>query len=272
MNTTNANHMQQNTVSLNSPNRERLAFFDNRSANRYWWNNHSGARYLPPVLSSLSDTEWSILREWYEDTEKKFSSPGEISIPGISLLASLIAGNNLSSIVQCGHYVGYSTLLLGFLLRYMQNKHSLYSIDIDATVTTYTQNWVYSANLSDYVKLTVADSASSEQPTKAMEYLKKEPQLLFIDSSHRYSHTLLELELWFPHLAEGGFVVLHDASQFASEFDSSGEGGVYRAILEWSDRNNAKPFLINSFVQSTTPNRLIYRDGCGLAIFQKPIR
>ena len=253
------------------PSAVRAEFFAMRKANRYWWYNHSGAKYLPPALALLTEEEWSILKQWYDDTDKEFDSPGELSIPGISLLTSLIAGNNLSAVVQCGHYVGYSTLLLGFLLRYMQNQHSLYSIDIDPLATSYTQKWLDLAGLNNYVNLSVADSAAPDQPEKALSYFGQKPHLLFIDSSHQYCHTLRELDLWFPYLASGAFILLHDVSLFATSFDASGEGGVYRAILEWCDRNHVKPLLMNNSVRTTPPNELIYRDGCGLGIFQKAL-
>lgn len=264
-------HIQHQIKKTQVPSAVRAAFFETRKANRYWWYNHSGAKYLPPALALLTEEEWSIMKQWYDDTEKEFASPGELSIPGISLLTSLIAGNNLSAVVQCGHYVGYSTLLLGFLLRYMQNQHSLYSIDIDSLATSYTQKWLDLADLNNYVNLSVADSAAPDQPEKALSYFGQKPQLLFIDSSHQYAHTLRELDLWFPHLASGAFIVLHDVSQFATSFDASGEGGVYRAILEWCDRNHTKPLLMNNSVRTTPPSELIYRDGCGLGIFQKAL-
>ncbi len=36
--------------------------------------------------------------------------------------------------------------------------------------------------------------------------------LLFLDTSHLHDHTLEELEVWLPHLARGGTLLLHDTN------------------------------------------------------------
>jgi predicted O-methyltransferase YrrM len=246
--------------------------FASRAHNRYWWYRLHDAQYVPLIFRGLTDSEWSLMDEWFTDTEAKFPSPGEISIPGISMLAGLISGNGLSAIVQCGHYVGYSTLLLGFLLRSMGKFNSLFSIDIDPVSTEYTASWIEKAQLDVYVRLHLGTSADPSLPARATEYFGLPPQLVFIDSSHQYSHTLGELDLWYEALLPGGFMMMHDVSSFAQSFDTTKQGGVLRATTEWAGRRALQLFLINSFVdgrQST--DELTYRDGCGLGLLQKPL-
>jgi cephalosporin hydroxylase len=36
--------------------------------------------------------------------------------------------------------------------------------------------------------------------------------VLFIDTSHRYDHTVAEIEAWFPHLADEAVVLFHDTN------------------------------------------------------------
>ena len=37
-------------------------------------------------------------------------------------------------------------------------------------------------------------------------------EVLFIDTSHLYEHTLAEIDAWFPHLAERAVVFFHDTN------------------------------------------------------------
>lgn len=50
---------------------------------RYWWHRLAGADYVPPVYSDLNESEWAVLREWYDETDR--SGPiGECAVPLIS--------------------------------------------------------------------------------------------------------------------------------------------------------------------------------------------
>lgn len=246
--------------------------FRKRTHNRYWWYHLNDNDYVPPVISALSDAEWSLLDDWFTDTEAKFPSPGEVSVPGISMLDGIVGGNGIGAVVQLGHYVGFSTLMLGFNLRRMGRQRALFSIDIDPTVTDYTQSWVDRAGLGEVVKLHVADSSDPVAATAAAEWLGRPPQIVFIDSSHQYRHTMKELDIWYDRLAPGGLLCLHDTSAFAQGFDPSGEGGVLRAAQEWGAGRNM--ILLNNFVGESGipggPNRLAYKDGCGFGLVQKP--
>lgn len=245
--------------------------FKTRSHNRYWWYRSSGADYVPLVFSVLQDDEWAVLEEWFDDSETRYDSTGECNIPPLSLLYGLINGNNISRIVQLGHFIGFSTLVLGFALRAMGHRQALFSIDIDPSCTGYASGWVDKAGLGEQVRLTVSDSAAADMPAQARAYLDGKPQLVFIDSSHQYEHTLRELDLWFDHLAPGGLLVLHDASPFAAQYDAAQGGGVIAALREWLSRRGLAGLAVNEFCDGTQPvEALTYRDACGLAIIQKP--
>lgn len=245
--------------------------FRGRPHSRYWWFRARGTDYVPPVFANLTDEEWGIIEAWYEDTEQKFENPGEVGIPGLSLLAGLIAGNGISSIVQCGHYIGFSTLFLAFLTRRMGKRKSIFSIDIDPDVTDYTATWLRRGGLEDYVRLHIGNSSSLEAKDVAQQWLQKPPELVFIDSSHQFSHTLEELDLWYDALIPGGFLCLHDTSAFAQTFDTTGRGGVLAAADKWISERQIPAILINRFVDGTQSfDKLTYRDGCGFGIIQKP--
>jgi predicted O-methyltransferase YrrM len=223
------------------------------------------------LYSFLSPEEWDILRAWYQDTEEK-EMIGEMGVPLASLLQGFIMGSGVHRIVQCGHYSGYSTLLLGFMLRHMGRTASLYSIDIDPYVTAYTQGWVDRAGLNDIVHLEIADSSDPSLPAKAREYLGGDLQVIVVDSSHQYAHTFAELELWYDALTPLGVMFLHDISDFARSFDATGGGGVKQALEEWAPRRAISLCSLNSDIGPKSTGILpIYGDGCGVGILQKRV-
>lgn len=65
--------------------------------------------------------------------------------------------------------------------------------------------------------------------------------VLFVDTSHRYEHTVAEIEAWFPHLADDAVVLFHDTNMrhvYRRESRTVGlspnnDRGVIRAIEEY---------------------------------------
>ena len=40
------------------------------SGPRYWWHRLPGMDFVPPIYSDLSEAEWKIMQEWYEETDR----------------------------------------------------------------------------------------------------------------------------------------------------------------------------------------------------------
>lgn len=245
--------------------------FGERRESRYWWFRTKGRDYVPPVYSFLTDDEWTLLDSWYTATDSRFSHTGECNVPAISFLQGLVMGSNIGRVVQLGHFVGYSTLLLGFMMRHMGRTKAVYSIDISQEASDYTSEWVSRADLEDYVRIHVSDSSAPGAAVGAIAYLGVQPDLVFIDSSHGYTHTLRELDLWFEQVRVGGLIVMHDTSVFAAQFDPDRAGGVPRALSEWVERRRVPSMLLNAGARpGIQGDALIYGDPCGLGIIQKP--
>lgn len=253
------------------PSEERSLKFMSRTGPRYGW--FRVCSYVPPTLSYLTKEEWQLILDWFDDTEKK-KLIGEAGQTIMNLLQGFIMGNNVCRIVQCGHYSGFSSIMIGYMLKKMGHKNGLLSFDIDANVTKYANEWIKKAGLSDYVSLVVNDSAHQSNPTLSKEYLGGKPQLVFIDSSHQYEHTLKELDLWYNELEYGGFLILHDVSTIAQDYDTTKKGGVKRAIDEWSAKNKVAiikifPRILQNEKRSKDESDLTWLDPCGVAIIQK---
>lgn len=251
--------------------RRSLAFRE-RAHDRFWWHKLDATAYEPPLYAGLTRGEWKLFEEWYDRTQED-GRIGEINVPAMSLVHGLVGGNGIRRIVQLGHYCGYSTLLLGFQLRAMDARPGLISFDIDRDATTFTRQWVARAGLEPWVDARQGDSGDPASAEAALERLGGPPELLLVDSSHAYRHTLAELDLWAPRLAPGGLMLLHGAGAFSDEFDATGEGGVRRALAEWLGRNDEfAGTTVNPAVErGTDGNELTYKDACGLALVQRAL-
>jgi predicted O-methyltransferase YrrM len=244
--------------------------WENNPAGRYWWHRLPGMNFVPPIYSDLTEEEWELLCKWYEETDKS-GSIGECAVPFISFLHGLVMGNRAARIVQLGTCSGYSALLLGFMLRRMNVGRGLFSIDIDPPMCATSRHWIERAGLAPYVHIAQLDSTDPKTPQVADDFLDGAPELIIIDSSHEYESTLLELDLWYPALAPGGLMVLHDVSRFAANFDVTKQGGVGRAFMEWRKAHGeAETFSLNSDARSMDLPRPFYKDACGIGLIHKP--
>jgi len=246
--------------------------FSSSTEPRFWWHRLPGNDYVPPVYASLTDDEWRLMEEWYADTSRQ-NLIGECAVPVMSLLQGFVLGSNVRRIVQLGTHSGYSALLLGFFLRRSKASCGLISFEIGERLCAYTRTWLERAGLSDYVHVEHRSSLDPSSTAVARDYLVGSPQLVFVDSSHEYGSTLAELESWYPELAPGGLMVLHDTSEFAASFDVTRQGGVRRALREWRQLHpDVETFSLNHDVPAMESPDMVYQDFCGAGLIQKPYR
>ena len=211
-----------------------------------------------------------MLREWYAETDR--SGPvGECAVPLISLLHGLVMGNQIGRIAQLGTSAGYSALLLGWMLRRMNARRGLFSLDLDPAMCELSRRWIARADLEDFVEIAEGSSLDPGSIEAARKYLNGDPELVILDSSHEYQSTFAELDLWYGAVAPGGLLVLHDVSKFATEFDVTREGGVRRAFAEWRKIHpEAETLSLNSDSRSMEAARPLYKDACGVGLIHKP--
>ena len=237
---------------------------------RYWWHRLPGNDYVPPIYAELSEEEWNVLRDWYAETDRN-GPIGECAVPLMSLLHGLVTGNRLTRIVQLGTCAGYSALLLAWMLRRMDAPRGLFTLDLDPAMCDLSRRWIRRAGLEDFVEVVEGSSLDPASIEGARKYFESAPQLIIVDSSHEYRSTLAELELWYPLLAPGGVLVLHDVSEFAAGFDVTGEGGVRRAFAEWRKAHtDVETFSLNENSRSMDAGRPAYQDACGAGLIHKP--
>jgi predicted O-methyltransferase YrrM len=249
----------------------RFLAFSTSTEPRLWWHRLPRSNYVPPIYASLTDQEWQLLQNWFEETTRQ-NLIGECVVPIMSVLHGLVMGSGIHRIVQLGTHAGYSALLLGFSLRQMHAQHGLFSFEIDEPLCRFARAWLERAGLSSVVKVELRSSLDSASPQLAGDYLGGAPELVFLDSSHEYRQTLDELEAWYPALAPGGLIVLHDTSEFAASFDVTQQGGVRRALREWREAHPAVEVIsLNRNVPAMETPQMVYQDFCGAGLIQKPV-
>ncbi len=249
---------------------ERSRRWTHNSGARYWWHRLPGMDFVPPIYSDLSEAEWEIMRAWYEETDRS-GLIGECAVPLSSLLHGLVMGNRIARIVQLGTCSGYSSLLLGFMLRRMNAPHGLFTLDIDPELCALTRRWLERAGLTNFVTVAEGNSLDPTQLAAAQRRFGGAPEMILLDSSHEYLATVQELDLWYPALQTGGLFLLHDVSLFAAGFDVTAQGGVRRAFDEWRQKNpQAEAILLNGESRSMDLPRPLYKDACGLGLIHKP--
>ena len=67
--------------------------------------------------------------------------------------------------------------------------------------------------------------ATNDLSPEAASFIPDELDILFIDTSHRYQHTLDELNLYAPRVKPGGLILMHDVELTIAQMVAYGEPG-----------------------------------------------
>ena len=231
---------------------------------RHLWHQMSTPAGGPFYYALLSDAQRDILGDWLKDTGER-NMIGETSVSALGMLAGLILGNRIERIAQCGHYAGFSLLILGMLMQQARIPGRLVSVDVDQKMTDYTRGWIERAGLTNIATALVLDSGDTFAAYEVEKHLGGSPSLVFIDSSHQYRHTLEELNLWSRFVAPRGFICLHDVSDLSRSFDANGLGGVPAALEEWLPMN---PHVSGIMIDPGRTTEHVYLDPCGFGLLQ----
>lgn len=125
-------------------------------------------------------------------------------------------------IIELGVRTGQSTC--AFLAALEQVSGTLWSVD--SAPPEVPPEWL---SLPGWKYLQADDLSEA-----ALAFLPKRCDVLFIDTTHGYEHTLTELTYYVPRVRRGGVVLLHD-TQFAPPGTDLGkpDGDVARALDEY---------------------------------------
>lgn len=108
------------------------------------------------------------------------------------------------TIVECGVRGGESTFVFEHVARL--TDADVVSVDIEKTShTTDYDNW-------RFVQSDDIDFAAEFEGWCDENGIDAAIDVLFVDTSHRYEHTVAEIDAWFPHLSEDAAVLFHDTN------------------------------------------------------------
>lgn len=154
------------------------------------------------------------LRAFFESNKKEKSDISE----HLETLYNYIKNSNARVIVELGVRSGKSTSAL--LLGTIDINAKLYSCDINEPQGTINKFLL----LEDYWKFEKSDSvifaSSFDLPV----------DIVFIDTSHTFEHTLAELEVMYPLIVKDGLFILHDTHNLEYK-------GTYAATKVFMDRH-----------------------------------
>ena len=249
----------------------RSARFRTDPHDRFWWHRLAATDYVPPLYAGLSEDEWAVMEGWFAETTR-VGRIAEINVPAMSFATGLVAGNGVRRIVQLGHYYGYSALLVGFTLRAMgDGRPGLVTVDVDPAATAFTRAWVGAAESPSSTATTPSRPAAPATAERCERALGGAPELLLVDSSHAYGHTLRELDLWAARLPPGARRPHPSGRTAARRRWRRAAGRSRRAIAEWLPRHPGwEGMTLNGHVApGADGDALVYKDACGLGILQR---
>lgn len=129
---------------------------------------------------------------------------------------------NAQEIIELGVRQGVSTT--AWLHGLDQTDGHLWSVDITGRPELHSPRWTF-----------------VQGPDTDPETLAKLPEMVdvvFVDTSHAYQHTIEELALYFPRVRPGGRIVLHDTEVERPDLTNEDNFPVKRAVEQFCDAND----------------------------------
>ena len=167
----------------------------------FWYPENNMMEYLP---FSQSDFDLSIISDiegWLSSKEAKL----------LYRLASQTTGRG--EIVEIGSWKGKSTTCLSLGSRKAAGTN-VTAIDPHTGSSEHGDVDTYAEFLSNIERKGVADMVTPIRKPSAevAKEWRKPVELLWIDGAHEYEYVLEDLNVWMPHLMEGGIVAFHDST------------------------------------------------------------
>jgi predicted O-methyltransferase YrrM len=153
----------------------------------------------------------------------------------LSMLYTLVHCCQMHRVLQLGTWIGFSALVLADALMKTSDENNpsmLYTVDPEIPLRMKALAYVEEAGLGGVVHF--VDGKSSDPEVVESLKTKAPYDLIYIDSYHSYAVASEELRIYWPMVRPHGFLAAHDSSEFAANFDPANEGGVVRALREWT--------------------------------------
>ncbi len=185
--------------------------------------------YVIPDHLRMAGSAWSttLVRMYQEG----FACPGSVSPEQGELLWTMVRNLSPKNIVEIGSYIGISTIWMAAALEQLGGTGMTHGIDKFEPITPdpryhsrllrepleFAQSCVNSAQLSHRVKFHRGDSKDIGRNIR--EVVEDDIDLLFIDGDHTVAGCLSDFLIYTPHVAVGGYIIIHDIYPEYSDTD-----------------------------------------------------
>lgn len=219
---------------------------------------------LPPLTAWPGVLDWEdaenaeVIGEPVGETTQKFNDLYHLSgawrwvrWAGVSTLKpptdlwayqQLVFGHRPEIIIECGVYMGGTTLFLHCLNRLFGTGGKVIGIDADLSMVHSTVK----ENAQDGILLIQGVTTDPE----VFEVVRKEAEgksvMVILDSDHSYENVLAELRMYAPLVGDKQFIIVEDTNiDYPSKIsdDMYPDGGPGRALDEFMASEEGHPFV-----------------------------
>lgn len=215
------------------------------------------------------DRGWEVLpvfdgnRQLTEALQAMMSSdeaPGHSDVGIQNLLYSEILNNRPRRVLEIGTHIGTASVIMGSAL--MRNGYGkLLTLEPQAHYQDIAAKNVEAAGVSSCVEILPFFSYQQE----CQDRLEEEApfDLIFIDGAHDYESARHDIELCYSLLRINGLMILHDVGKRSPLMDPGGNGGVRRALHDFSEANPESRVIFREYP--------IWLNECGAALVTKQL-
>jgi predicted O-methyltransferase YrrM len=139
-------------------------------------------------------------------------------------------------VLEVGLHIGIGAAIIAHGLK-ANGYGKLFSIEPNDAYRAIASQHLLDANLADYV--TILPYFSYDAECQAILEAECPFDLIYIDADHTYAAALQDLNLMSTMLRDNGLMILHDVGRSSASFDSTGQGGVRRALNDFCTGNSA---------------------------------
>lgn len=175
---------------------------------------------LPKWFLSADDPVMSTLKEMYG---QEVSFPAALPPSQGRILRNLILEHQPQNVVEIGCYIGISSLWIGSALHQIGRGH-LFGVDMFVDKEPRPPYcWDYLRSPLDFARrhaekaglngiIDFVQSKSGVFGENFPSYTREKIDFLFIDGDHRVGGCIDDLISFYPHIKEGGHILLHDTN------------------------------------------------------------
>jgi predicted O-methyltransferase YrrM len=183
---------------------------------------------IPPLFLGVPTDE--RLANTLARMEEDKLSPGRSDTGIRNMLFSLVICTRPNRILEIGGHIGMATIVLARGCQLSDFGHVV-TIEPHDQYHPAMVGYIDAAGLGNFV--TILKGFSYDAGIIARIRAEGPYQLVYIDALHGYQAVMAELEFVSSVLSKNGFIVLHDTSVEATEYDPDKMGGVRRAVREF---------------------------------------